>query len=197
MGETESRVVVYGSSQPREGSEPYERAREIGRALAREGWTVVTGGYAGIMEAVSRGAKEAGGVTVGITTASSGRPANPYLDREIRVSSYGNRLLELTRQGNAFVVMPGGSGTLAELFLTWELEKNTGIPPGPMVLYGPVWRRVIECLGVELVEELSFSSYLHLLHFADSPSEAVRIIREEIARIRTEEPEKPGARDEI
>ncbi len=193
----ETRVVVYGSSRPREGSGPYEDARAIGRALARERWTVVTGGYAGVMEAASRGAKEAGGVVEGITTSFSTRKANSHICREIRVPSYGDRLLELTRRGHAFVVMPGGSGTLAELFLTWELEKNTSIPPGPMVLYGPAWRRIMECMGRELAEEHSFAYHLSLLHFAESPEETVEIIRAGLQRMRDGGPADAGARKKI
>jgi predicted Rossmann-fold nucleotide-binding protein len=98
------------------------------------------------------------------------------------VPAYGDRLLELIRNGDAYVIMPGGSGTLAELFLTWEMEKNTSISERPIVLYGARWKRIIGFLSGELPEELSFSAYLHLLHFAETPDEAVAVIREELAR---------------
>jgi len=172
------RVVVYGSSQPKPGSGLYEDARALGSALAGAGWTVATGGYSGVMEAVSRGAKEAGGATIGVTTAFyPAAKKNSYMDIEIRMPAYGDRLLELTRSGDAFIVMRGGSGTLAELFLTWELEKNTSISPGPIILYGAHWRTVIGFLAGEFPEELAFSSYIGLLHFAETPEEAVGIIR--------------------
>jgi hypothetical protein len=178
--DTETRIVVFGSSQPGPGTSLYEEARAVGSALAREGWTVITGGYGGVMEAASRGAKEAGGTVIGVTTEFfSGRfpKANPYVDREVRMPSYGERLLELLRLGDGYVVMTGGSGTLAELFLAWELVKNKNLPERPIVLCGAQWRRIMDVLGRELSEELSFSSHLHILQFAETPEETVRLMR--------------------
>ena len=172
-------VTVFGSSRPLPGSPAYERARTVGYALAREGWTVATGGYRGVMEAASRGAKEAGGAVIGVTTGffrSAG--ANPYVDREVRMPSYGERLLELLRLGDGYVVMPGGSGTLAELFLAWELVKNTSLPERPIVLCGMQWRRIMDVIGRELSDELSFSSSFHILRFAGTPEETVRLLRD-------------------
>ncbi len=182
----EIKIAVFGSSRPAEGSERYEEARAVGGALAREGWTVVTGGYRGVMEAASRGAKEAGGSTVGVTTAFFDRGSlkpNQWVGREIKTSTYAERLLKLTDISDGYVVMQGGSGTLTELFFSWELEKNTSIPPRPLVLYGDRWPRIIEFLAGELPGERSFSSYLHLLRYAANPAEVVHHIREGLIRL--------------
>ena len=179
--DTPAAVTVFGSSRPLPGSPAYERARSVGCALSRAGWTVVTGGYRGVMEAASRGAQETDGKVIGVTTSfrySQFRKANPYIGLEIRMPSYGERLLELLRLGDGYVIMRGGSGTLAELFLAWELVKNTSLPGRPIVLFGAQWRRVIDFLAHELSDELSFSSHLHLLLFAESPEETVRILRD-------------------
>jgi hypothetical protein len=179
--DTPAIIAVFGSSQPLPKSPAYERARAVGFALAREGWTVVTGGYRGVMEAASRGAKEAGGTVLGVTTSfrfTQSRKVNPYVDREIRMPSYGERLLELLRLGDGYVVLRGGSGTLAELFLAWEMVKNTSLPGRPIILFGAQWRRIVDILARELSDELSFSDHLNFLRFAETPEEMVRLLRD-------------------
>ena len=155
----ELKIAVFGSSRPRAGNERYEEARSVGYTLARAGYTIVTGGYRGVMEAASRGAKEAGGKTIGVTTAFFDRKnirPNDYVDTEIKTPTYAERLLKLTEISDGYVIMRGGSGTLTELFFAWELEKNTSIPPRPLVLFGDHWRRIIDFLAGELPDELSF-----------------------------------------
>ena len=174
------KIAVFGSSQPREGMQDYEEARAVGYALARAGYTVVTGGYHGIMEAASLGAKEAGGTTIGVTTdffAVRNLMANVYIDTEIRVPSYADRLVKLISLSDGYVIMRGGSGTLSELFCSWELVKNGSLPLRPIVLYGDHWKRIIDFLAGELEDELSFSSHLRLLKFADNPGDVIRLLK--------------------
>ena len=180
------KIAVFGSSQPRPGTKQYEEARQLGRALAEAGWTVVSGGYRGVMEAASRGAKEEGGKTIGVTTAFFGKKGlkpNEYVDTEIQTPTYAERLLKLTEISDGYVIMRGGSGTLTELFFSWELEKNKSIPPRPIVLYGDQWPRIINFLAEELPDELSFSSYLDLLGYANEPEKAVEIIRKRLEKV--------------
>jgi len=174
------KIAVFGSSQPLPGTEYYEEARLLGHALADAGWTVVTGGYHGVMEAASRGAKEAGGSTIGVTTAffdAKKITANPFVDEDIKVPTYADRLLKLIEISDSYVILRGGSGTLGEFFFSWELEKKKSIPPRPIVLFGGQWKKIIDFLTEELHDELSFSSHLHLLEYTSSPQEAVEIIR--------------------
>ena len=151
----------------------------MGYALAEAGFTVVTGGYRGVMEAASRGAKEAGGATIGVTTdyfAARNLKANPYVDNEIMVPAYADRLVKLITMSDGYVIMRGGSGTLSELFFSWELVKNGSLPLRPIVLYGSHWKRIIDFLAEELADELSFSSHLNLLHYANRPDEVVALL---------------------
>ncbi len=180
------KIAVFGSSQPLPGTEHYEEARLLGHTLAEAGWTVVTGGYRGVMEAASRGAKEAGGSTIGITTAffdAKGLKLNDYVDREIKMPVYADRLLKLIEISDGYIIMRGGSGTLGEFFFSWELEKNKSIPLRPIVLFGEQWKRIIDFLAGELHDELSFSSHLHLLEYTSDPEEAVEIIRRGLEKV--------------
>ena len=180
------KIAVFGSSQPNPGTEHYEDARQLGHALAEAGWTVVTGGYRGVMEAASRGAKEAGGSTIGVTTAffdAKGIKPNDYVDEDIKVPTYADRLLKLISISDGYVILRGGSGTLSEFFFSWELEKNKSIPQRPIVLFGKHWKGIIDFLAGELHDELSFSSHLHLLEYTSDPEEAVEIIRRGLEKV--------------
>lgn len=173
-------IAVFGSSQPQPGSVFYEEAFRIGYVLAEAGWTVVNGGYDGTMEASAKGAKEAGGKTLAVTVGSfrkSGILANPFIDSEIVVDTYGDRLAMLTRIADGYVVLRGGSGTLTELFLSWELVKNGSLPPRPIILFGKTWPRIMDFLGQELADETAFRNFRHLLMFADVPAQVVKIIK--------------------
>src|SRR5258708_17619934 len=109
-------VTVFGSSRPREGEPDYEEARVLGRALARHGFTICSGGYGGVMEGVSRGAKEAGGRTYGVTAEFfKTAKLNAWIDVEVRAKTWEERLFELIRRADAFVACKGGAGTLVEL----------------------------------------------------------------------------------
>ncbi|MFC1512289.1 LOG family protein, partial [Candidatus Latescibacterota bacterium] len=155
-------------------------ARQVGSALARAGWVVVNGGYGGVMEASALGAKEAGGVTIGVTTgtfAARGITANPHIDTEITVPTYSERLIKLTNMADGYVIMRGGSGTLAEFFHVWELVKNQSLSLRPIVLCGTHWRRIMGCLEAELADEAAFARFQHLLAYADDPGEVTTIFR--------------------
>src|SRR6202140_690558 len=104
-------ISVFGSSRPRENDSEYAEARELGRALAKKGFAICTGAYRGTMEAVSRGAKEAGGKTYGVTAEFfSAAKANGWVDVEVRVKTWQERLFEIIRLGDGFVALKGGAG---------------------------------------------------------------------------------------
>src|SRR3979490_3506641 len=105
-------VTVFGSSRPRQGDADYEEARILGRALAKHGFSVCSGGFGGVMEGVSRGAKENGGKTYGVTAEFFKRKANAWIDTEVRMETWDDRLFELIRLADGFVVCKGGTGTL-------------------------------------------------------------------------------------
>src|ERR1700733_6054580 len=120
-------VTIFGSSLPAEGSKAYLEAQSLGRLLAEAGFAVCNGGYSGIMEASARGAREAGGHTIGVTCIVWQRPANPFIAEEIRTRSFPERLMTLVERGDAYVVLPGGTGTLAELALCWEMMNKASL----------------------------------------------------------------------
>jgi len=150
-GDGRDRVVtIFGSYSPRPGEALYELAYRIGHALATAGYTVCNGGYDGTMEAACRGAKDAGGRTIGVTCAIfsdyRGKPlkANPYVDREIVHEDVFARIQEMMRLGDAFVVLEGGTGTLTELAIVWEFVCKGLIAPRPIVIVGDFWRPLVD-----------------------------------------------------
>src|SRR5580692_1650663 len=114
-------VTVFGGSRPREGDGDYDEARVLGRALAKHGFAVCTGAYGGVMEAVSRGAKEGGGKTYGVTAEFFKGKANRWIDVEVRKKTWQERLFALIEMGDGFVACKGGTGTLVELTVVWEM----------------------------------------------------------------------------
>ena len=139
-------ITVFGSSRPAAGSEPYETARRLGATLAGAGFTVASGGYGGVMEGVSRGAREASGKVIGVTAAVFRSQANAWVEEEIRVATWQERLLKLVELGAGYVVLPGGTGTLVELAVAWEWINKGFLEPRPVVVLGDFWRPVVEAI---------------------------------------------------
>jgi len=147
-------VTIFGSSLPGEGSAAYAQARRLGRLLAESGFAICNGGYGGLMEASARGAREAGGHTIGVTCELWRSRVNPWIVEEIRTSSFLQRLMTLIERGDAYIVLPGGTGTLAELALVWEMMNKSALAetvggPKPLLVMAPYWQPVIECLQQE------------------------------------------------
>lgn len=143
-------VTVFGSSRPESGQVAYDEAYEVGLAIGRAGYIVCNGGYGGTMEATARGAKDAGSSAIGITCSLFSKSnANAWIDREIPTSNLFTRLEELIEPACAFVALPGGSGTLVELSMVWELVAKRLIPARPIILYTDFWRPVIEIAAQE------------------------------------------------
>jgi uncharacterized protein (TIGR00730 family) len=119
---SERRMVCFGSSRIGESDPAFALGLRVGAVLARNGWTVLSGGYAGAMEAVSRGARGAGGRAIGVTTPIfADREPNAHLDAVWSEPDYPARLAALCRQGHGFLALPGGLGTLSEWTTVWCL----------------------------------------------------------------------------
>ena len=144
-------VTIFGSSRAQPEDEEYEAARRLGQLLAERGWTICNGGNQGTMEASARGAKEAGGSTIGVTigTYRSGRP-NPWLDQEISTETLFHRLEQLVSFGEGFVVLRGAIGTLLELSLIWNLSHFPHWGQKPIVVVGPEWSSIADQLRANL-----------------------------------------------
>ena len=135
-------ITVFGGAQPKEGSSGYEEARELGKLLAERGHAVLTGGYMGTMEAVSRGASEAGGHVIGVTCVDieEWRKTSPnqWVKEERRKKSLMDRLYGLIDGCEAAIALPGGAGTLTEVSLMWNLMIVESLPPGLLYWSGVV-----------------------------------------------------------
>jgi hypothetical protein len=147
-------ITIFGSSLPGEASHAYAEARQLGKLLAEAGFAICNGGYKGLMEASARGAREVGGHTIGVTCEIWPSKANPWIVEEVRTKSFSERLMTLLERGDAYVVLPGGTGTLAELALAWEM-MNKGSLSGTvggsklLLVMSPYWQPVIACLEQE------------------------------------------------
>lgn len=141
-------ISVFGSSRPREGEAEYAAARVLGGELAKKGFAVCTGGYGGTMEAVSRGAKDAGGKTYGVTADffAATAKANEWVDVEVRVKTWQERLFEIIRLADGFVACKGGTGTLAELAVAWEMMNKSVMAGKPFVALGEFWQPILTCV---------------------------------------------------
>jgi len=137
-------ITVFGSSRPQENDSDYAEARELGGLLAKQRFAVCSGGYGGVMEAVSRGAKEAGGKTYGVTAEFFARNANEWIDVEIRKKTWRERLFSLIELADGFVACKGGTGTLVELAVVWEMLNKSVMRPKPFAVCGDFWQPVLD-----------------------------------------------------
>jgi uncharacterized protein (TIGR00730 family) len=178
-------VTVFGSARFSEDHPYYQLARALGRSLAEAGFVVMTGGGPGIMEAANRGAKEGGGETIGcnIVLPREQKP-NPYLDRFVEFDHFFVRKVMLIKYSCAFVVMPGGFGTLDEAFEALTLIQCNKIERFPVVAMGlPFWDKVRDFVEDSLLHERTIAADdLELLHTTDSVDEAVDYIRRGIPK---------------
>lgn len=149
MTTIDSRVVaVFGSARVQPTDDEYRQSVAVGRALAEAGYAVITGGYAGVMEAASKGASDAGGHVIGVTINGGGtigeRTVNQWVQDEIPCTTMRERLDYLVAQAEAYIVMPGGIGTLQELIEAWQLMRVRDLAERPLLLYGAFWQPVID-----------------------------------------------------
>ena len=173
-------VTVFGSARFKEDHPYYALAREVGAALANAGFTVMTGGGPGIMEAANRGAKDAGGHSVGcnIVLPFEQKP-NPYLDKMIEFRYFFIRKVMLVKYSYAFVVLPGGVGTMDELFEALTLIQTRKILDFPVVLMGRAYYQpMIEFLEMMVRERTISEADLKLVMLTDSVEEALAHIEQ-------------------
>jgi len=166
-------ITVFGSSRAAKNSRGYKEAYQTGKLLAEAGFIVCNGGYGGTMAASAKGAKEAGGQTIGVTV-NAFRKANPneWIDIESRSESSMERLMVMVSVADAFLVLRGGIGTLAEMAFVWssiavgELQK-------PVILVGKDWQKAIDALSKHLMIRERDEEKLYLV---GTPEEAVKML---------------------
>jgi uncharacterized protein (TIGR00730 family) len=174
-------VPVFGSARFTLDHPYYETARAVGHALAREGFTVMTGGGPGIMEAANRGARDAGGRSIGCNIVLPHEQApNPFLDKVITFRYFFVRKVMLVKYSYAFVALPGGFGTLDEIFEALTLIQTDKIKEFPVLLVGAdYWQPLLDFLRDHLLARGTIDAPdLALIQVTDSPEDCARIVRE-------------------
>ena len=171
-------VTVFGSARFKPDHRYYELARNVGAELARTGFAVLTGGGPGIMEAANRGAHEAGGKTYGLNILlPHEQHANPYVDKSVDFHYFFTRKVMLVKYSCAFVVMPGGFGTLDELFEAMTLIQCKKIGPFPLILVGSeFWQGMVQFAEFMLSQGVFAEDEIGFARITDSPQEAVELI---------------------
>ena len=175
-------IAVFGASASNPGDGIYEEGVTCGRLLAEAGLGVITGGYGGLMEAVSRGANDAGGDVIGVTAPSVFRDrdgTNEFVTEEWPAAHLAERIHQLTEASAGAIVLPGSLGTLTELAVAWNLAfvaRFSGEPPKPVVTVGSTWRNLVTHLGSQLETETE------LVRCVETARQAVEAIRQSITR---------------
>ncbi|MEE9371291.1 MAG: LOG family protein [Sedimentisphaerales bacterium] len=144
-------ITIFGTGRAKPDSPAYKLAYETGKLLAQAGLTIANGGYGGTMLAAAKGATEADGKTIGVTcSAFEGSCANEYITREIITDSLDERLDTLIKLGQAYIVLPGGTGTLLELAKVWELKNKDFLEANkPIILVGKFWKPMIDLIATD------------------------------------------------
>jgi uncharacterized protein (TIGR00725 family) len=167
-------VTIFGGSKCSESDPEYLQAMRVGELLAVAGFTICTGGYLGVMEAASRGARESGGRVLGIVMNQFKSEPNRFLTDKVATPHFYERLQRLITRSVGFIAIRGGMGTVTELSLVWNKIQTRVIGPRPLVLLGDCWRPVVDQWQKYLaVSDLDVAA----LDFANTPEEAVEIIK--------------------
>jgi len=174
-----AKVTVFGGAAPKPGEKAYEEAYLLGKMLASAGHVVINGGYIGTMEAVSRGAAEAGGQVIGVTCdeIEKYRPAspNPWITHEMRFAQLRQRIMGMIDSSDAAIALPGGIGTLTEILTTWNHLLIGAIQSRPLILVGPEWQVIISKFLIEL-EEYIPANQRKWIQFAADIETAVKML---------------------
>jgi uncharacterized protein (TIGR00730 family) len=165
-------ITIFGTGRAKSGDEIFNLAQRTGRFLAEAGFTIANGGYDGTMLAAAKGARQAGGEVIGVTCSAFGGKANEYISREIVTASLDERLDKLIELGAGYVVLPGGTGTLLELAMVWEL-KNKGFlqQDKPVIIIGDFWKKLINTVCRDDAGSIRY------IKQADGPEKAVVLLK--------------------
>jgi uncharacterized protein (TIGR00725 family) len=176
MNVPERIVTIFGGSKCRESDLEYAQAHRVGELLADAGFTICTGGYAGVMEAASRGAHGRGGRVIGVTMNQFKSEPNRYLTSKIASEHFYERLQRLITQSAGYIALRGGMGTVTEISLVWNKLQTRVLDSRPLVLLGDCWPPVVKEWQRQLVVT---DVDVQLLNFANTAEAAVAIIKDQ------------------
>ena len=144
-------ITIFGTARANPGNSIYQLAYVTGKLLAQAGFTIANGGYGGTMLAAAKGAADASGQTIGVTcSAFKASTANQYITREIITASLDERLETLIKLGSAYLILPGGTGTLLELAKVWELKNKNFLDSNkPIILIGDFWKPLLDLIATD------------------------------------------------
>lgn len=167
-------ITSFGSAFIQPEDPLYTEIVSIGKVIAEKGYTVCSGGYYGTMEAISKGAKEAGGKTIGVTVKEWIKIPNPFIDEEVKMRNLMERIVELVGLADAYVVFKGGTGTLVEISVALEMMKHKSMGEKKLIFYTEFWRSLIDTLSKD-TESLDSLIKRNIL-FINSPEELRSLI---------------------
>lgn len=187
-------ISIFGSARFQEDHEYYQLGREMGKRVSEMGYTVMTGGGPGIMEAANRGARERGGKSVGCNIVLPfEQDPNPYLDAYVNIKYFFVRKVLLFKYSQGFVVLPGGFGTIDEMFEALTLIQTEKTLRFPIVLMGKnYWKNVMDLVNVMENEKTISPEDDELFFITDEPSEAIAYLQSNIQQLhKQKKPIKP------
>ena len=168
-------ITIFGTARAKPNDEVYKFACDIGKTLAQNGFAIATGGYGGIMLASSQGARSAGGEVYGITCKIFNRTVNEFVTEEIQTDNLQKRLDKLIEIGDGYIVLPGGTGTLLELAMVWELKNKKFLTANkPVIAAGNFWKDLIETIAKDDAKSVQ------CIRQAQTAIEIVDILKSEI-----------------
>ena len=171
-------ITIFGSAQPKEGEEEFETAYKLGALLAKNYFNVCTGGFQGTMNAVSKGAVENGAEAIGITVDLWNASPSKYLTKQIKCGSLFERISKLVELGDAYIILQGGTGTLLELSVVWEMMNKKMLNIKPVACHSSMWKGIVDIMDRQLIHENRPTKYIESF---DNIEEIVNYIKNKIS----------------
>lgn len=168
------RVAVFGSATLKDGDAGYMEALQIGRLLGECGCDIATGGYAGVMQAVSQGCREGGGHCLGLGLSVFQHRPNPYIDEFVKPANLGERLDAFVCRCDLFLALSGGIGTVTEVLFCWDVARAGGMRKVPILVYGEAWQKLFALLKSDFVVQDSSFNYVKVIRSQPELAEYLR-----------------------
>lgn len=146
-------ITIFGSAIPKEDDTQYKFAYELGTSLAKNGFSICSGGYGGIMEAASKGAYDNGGFVYGVTIELWDKEPNQYITVEVREQKLFERITKLLELGDAYIILQGGTGTLLEFSAVWEYANKNLQQPKPIICNSNMWKEIVDVMNKQMLLE--------------------------------------------